>query len=115
MKKEKHLLTACIVFFFIVPANAGGTGKKEQHTESVRDSVLNIGYAQGSLINLSGSVERITEQQMNKEQITNPLEAIQGRVAGLTILKSSNGMAALSPCGCGNHFADKRKRSAHHR
>lgn len=59
------------------------------------DSLLNIGYARGSLINLSGSVERITEGQMNKEQITNPLEAIQGRVPGLTILKSSNGMAAL--------------------
>ena len=32
---------------------------------------------------------------MNKEQITNPLEAIQGRVAGLTIQKSNNGTAAL--------------------
>ena len=32
---------------------------------------------------------------MNKEQITNPLEAIQGRVPGLTIMKSSNGTAAL--------------------
>lgn len=94
MKKEKHFLTTCIIVssFCLQPLSAQ---EKKQHTESIPDSVLNIGYAQGSLINLSGSVERITEQQMNKEQITNPLEAIQGRVAGLTILKSSNGMAAL--------------------
>lgn len=71
------------------------SAQENPQTELPPDSILNIGYARGSLINLSGSVERITESQMNKEQITNPLEAIQGRVAGLTILKSSNGMAAL--------------------
>ena len=71
------------------------SAQENQKTDLPPDSILNIGYARGSLINLSGSVERITEDQMNKEQITNPLEAIQGRVAGLTILKSSNGMAAL--------------------
>ena len=59
------------------------------------DSIYTIGYARGSLKNISGSVEQITEKQMNRELITNPLEAIQGRVPGLTILKSNNGMAAL--------------------
>lgn len=46
------------------------------------DSIYNIGYARGSLKNISGSVEQITEKQMNRELITNPLEAIQGRVPG---------------------------------
>ena len=32
---------------------------------------------------------------MNKDQITNPLEAIRGRVPGLTIQRGSNGPAAL--------------------
>lgn len=32
---------------------------------------------------------------MNKDQITNPLEAIRGRVPGLTIQKGTNGPAAL--------------------
>lgn len=59
------------------------------------DSVITVGYARGSLSNISGSVEQITEQQMNKELLTNPLEAIQGRVSGLSIMKSSNGTAAL--------------------
>ena len=59
------------------------------------DSLVTVGYATGSLKNLSGSVEKITEIQMNKDQITNPLEAIRGRVPGLTIQKGTNGPAAL--------------------
>lgn len=59
------------------------------------DTVVNVGYATGNVKNLSGLVEQITEKQMNRDQITNPLEALQGRVAGLTITKSSNGTAAL--------------------
>lgn len=59
------------------------------------DSIVRVGYATGSIRKLSGSVELITEKQMNKIQIVNPLEAIQGRVAGLTINRGSNGVAAL--------------------
>lgn len=59
------------------------------------DSITTVGYATGLRKNLSGLVERITENHMNKDQITNPLDAIRGRVPGLTILKGSNGPAAL--------------------
>lgn len=38
----------------------------------------------------------ITAEQMNQKQVTNPLEAINGRVAGVTIQKSNNGAAAMS-------------------
>lgn len=62
---------------------------------SSTDTVTSVGYATGLRKNLSGLVERITENQMNKDQITNPLDAIRGRVAGLTIQKGSNGPAAL--------------------
>jgi len=37
----------------------------------------------------------ITQDQMNQKQVTNPLEAISGRVAGLTIQKGNNGTAAM--------------------
>lgn len=74
------------------------------------DSLVTVGYATGSLKNLSGSVEKITEIQMNKDQITNPLEAIRGRVPGLTIQKGTNGPAAF---GCSaftwHHIIDQRK------
>ena len=59
------------------------------------DSLITVGYATGNKKNISGSVEKITELGMNKDQITNPLEAIRGRVPGLTIEKGTNGPAAL--------------------
>ena len=59
------------------------------------DSLITVGYATGNKKNISGSVEKITELGMNKDQITNPLEAIRGRVPGLTIQKGTNGPADL--------------------
>lgn len=59
------------------------------------DSLITVGYATGSIKNLSGSVEKITELQMNRDQIMNPLDAIRGRVPGLTIQRGTNGQAAL--------------------
>jgi outer membrane receptor for ferrienterochelin and colicin len=42
------------------------------------DSLITVGYATGKLKNVSGSVEKVTENQMNREQITSPLDAIRG-------------------------------------
>ena len=38
----------------------------------------------------------VTADQMSQQQVTNPLEAINGRVAGVTIQKSNNGAAAMN-------------------
>ncbi len=38
----------------------------------------------------------VTADQVSQQQVTNPLEAINGRVAGVTIQKSNNGAAAMS-------------------
>lgn len=72
------------------------------------DSLITVGYATGNKKNISGSVEKITELGMNKDQITNPLEAIRGRVPGLTIQKGTNGPAALDAVRLrGNYFIDQ--------
>ena len=65
-----------------------------QTLSSPGDSLVDEGYAQSAV--LTGSVEKITEDQMNKKQVTNPLDAINGRVAGLTVQKSNNGVAAMN-------------------
>ena len=72
------------------------------------DSLITVGYATGSLKTLSGSVEKITETQMNKDQITNPLEAIRGRVPGLTIQRGVKWSGSLG-CGtpAGNYLTDQ--------
>ncbi|MDR2913763.1 MAG: SusC/RagA family TonB-linked outer membrane protein [Tannerella sp.] len=59
------------------------------------DSLITVGYAIGRRENISSAVDRIQEGQMNRNQVTNPLEAIRGRVAGVTIQKASNGKATL--------------------
>lgn len=59
------------------------------------DSIISVGYAKGNLKKISGSVELITEKQMNQIQIVNPIEAIQGRVAGLTVNKTGNSTAVM--------------------
>ena len=87
--KSKYIAVCSLTLWLYQPVNA------QIEITTLPDSVITVGYARGTLKNISGSVEQITEQQMNKEQITNPLEAIQGRVPGLTIMKSSNGTAAL--------------------
>lgn len=42
------------------------------------------------------SQDVVTADQVSQRQVTNPLEAINGRVAGVTIQKSNNGAAAMN-------------------
>ncbi len=61
----------------------------------VPDSVVTIGYATGHSASFTGSVKKLDESQMNnKDQATNALDAIRGRVAGMQVER--NGANALS-------------------
>lgn len=40
--------------------------------------------------------DSIGQDQMNRQQVTNPLDAINGRVAGVAITKNNNGVAAMN-------------------
>lgn len=91
MKQHSRLT---LLSLFLLSAFCGGTFAQEISVPHL-DSLVTVGYATGSLKTISGSVEKITETQMNRDQITNPLEAIRGRVPGLTIQRGTNGPAAL--------------------
>lgn len=60
------------------------------------DEVIVVGYATGSLRTISGSVDKVSEENMNKALNSNPLDALRGRVPGLNIPPGSNGPAVLS-------------------
>lgn len=110
--KQHYRLTIWSLFFLIT---SSGSALAQRKTITPIDSLITVGYATGSLKTISGSVEKITETQMNKDQITNPLEAIRGRVPGLTIQRGTNGPAALVQSACEDHLIDQRKRPANYR
>ena len=91
---EHSRLTIWSLFFLVASCGSVFAQRKPVLPPPV-DSLITVGYATGSMKTISGSVEKITETQMNKDQITNPLEAIRGRVPGLTIQRGPNGPAAL--------------------
>lgn len=92
MAQHYKWLVFCLCWFSVY----SGISIMAQKTDAPSlDSLITVGYATGKLKNVSGSVEKITEMQMNREQVTTPLEAIRGKVPGLTVQRETNGPAAL--------------------
>jgi len=91
MAQYKKVCFFCLSLLVVCP----GISMAQKPNAPLIDSLITVGYATGKLRNVSGSVEKITEIQMNREQITTPLDAIRGRVPGLTIQRGTNSPAAL--------------------
>ena len=108
---EHSRLTIWSLFFLVASCGSVFAQRKPVLPPPV-DSLITVGYATGSMKTISGSVEKITETQMNKDQITNPLEAIRGRVPGLTIQWPCS--SRRSPPAW-YHFIDQRERPVNYR
>lgn len=54
----------------------------------ILDDVIVIGYATGSQRTVSGAIQRVGREEMNAGVVTNPLQAIKGKVAGVNITKT---------------------------
>lgn len=87
---HKIIVTGC---FCVFGARLCMRAQETPHT--VPDSLITIGYTVGHEKNVSSLVEKVTGKQLKVDQITNPLEAIYGKVPGLTIHRAANGTAAL--------------------
>lgn len=91
MKQYHKLIIAGSLFAWCVPVRLSA-----QHVpEEIPDSLVTIGYTVGHPKNVSSLVEKVTAKQMKEDQVTNPLEAINGKVPGLTLHRAANGTAAL--------------------
>ncbi len=64
--------------------------------QNQRTDTLSVGYARGNAKTLSGSVEKVGEDRMNKGLITNSLDALSGQAAGVSISTGTNTSAMLS-------------------
>ncbi len=59
----------------------------QEDTELLEEVVV-IGYATGSTRTISGAVEKIGREDMNAGVVSNPLDALKGKVAGVNIQKT---------------------------
>lgn len=91
MKQYHKLIVLCSFFVGYGPCCAYAQNLPDE----VPDSLVTVGYTVGHRRNVSSLVEKITGKQLKIDQVTNPLEAIYGKVPGLTMQRAANGTAAL--------------------
>jgi len=75
-------------------------GKKEivvtlKESEKVLDQVVVVGYGSQRKIDVTGSVTQVKGDEIAKQASTNPISALQGKVAGVQI--TNNGQPGASP------------------
>ncbi len=58
-------------------------------TQNLNEVVINAGYYNTTDRTKTGSIARITAKDIEKQPINNPLEALQGRMAGVDIVQTS--------------------------
>lgn len=73
----------------VIPV-AGETSFQIRLKEDVEalEEVVVVGYATGSKRTISGAVERVKKEDMNKGVISSPMDALKGKVAGVVISQS---------------------------
>ncbi|MBL4642559.1 MAG: TonB-dependent receptor [Flavobacteriaceae bacterium] len=60
----------------------------EEDAQSL-DEVVVVGYGTQKKSDITGAVGQVKAEELNKVAVSNPIEALQGRVAGVTVVKSS--------------------------
>lgn len=83
---------ATLIFSFIgyvkkeIPAGSQSTINVVLEEDVQRlDDVVVVGYAVGNKRSISGAVERVKKEDMNQGVITQPLDGLKGKVAGVVI------------------------------
>lgn len=94
-----HLSSDCLILFFSV-GNVIGWLFSEARQAVPLDSLITVGYATGNIKNLSGSVEKITELQMNRDQILNPLVLFADVFPDLPYKKEQTARPLWMPSAC---------------
>ncbi|NMA73249.1 MAG: TonB-dependent receptor plug domain-containing protein [Bacteroidales bacterium] len=101
MEKHKYLMFSKL-FLLIAVLVLMPKFSKVQSQVILQDSIIDleevmiIGYATGSQSTISGVVDKIKEEKINKGLILSPLDAIRGKIAGVNITPANNGPAVLS-------------------
>ncbi|MCV6628768.1 MAG: TonB-dependent receptor [Flavobacteriaceae bacterium] len=65
-----------------------------QEDVSKLDEVVVVGYGTQKKSDLTGAIGQVKTEELNKVAVVNPTDALQGRVAGVTVVKSSGAPGA---------------------
>ena len=65
-------------------------------TDENDTTIVRVGYSKGDLNTVTGAVEQVTEQRMNKGLITSSLDALSGQAAGVQVTPGGNQEAMIS-------------------
>ncbi len=70
-------------------------GGPRAYAQQTADSIK-VGYASGDQKSIAGAVDKVSQDRMNKGLVNNPLEALNGQAAGVSIVTGTNTEAMLS-------------------
>ena len=87
IKNVSKKVIASLLLCSILPVNVDAQSKK---TSTTTDSLKTERMIE------NGSVGQVTEDRMNKGLVTNPISALSGQAAGVTVSNADNRMAMLS-------------------
>ncbi|MGO3691107.1 MAG: SusC/RagA family TonB-linked outer membrane protein [Psychroflexus halocasei] len=65
-------------------------------TEALDEVVINAGYYRVKDRERTGSIEKVTSEDIELQPVTNPIEALQGRMAGVEVVQST-GVPGAAP------------------
>ena len=68
----------------------------QAQSTTTRQDTISVGYTSGNQKTMSGAVEKVTEDRMNKGLVTSSLDALSGQAAGVSVSSGADRMAMLS-------------------
>ncbi len=88
--KHSILKVPCMiaVFYFGMNVNAQETPRDTTNREQNIEEVVVIGYGTAKKRDLTGSIVRVGGEEINDKPASNPVNSLQGKVAGLSIVNS---------------------------
>ncbi len=88
--KHSNLKFPCLiaVFYFGMNVNAQEVPRDTVLKEQKIEEVVMIGYGTAKKRDLTGSITRVSGEEVNDKPASNPVNSLQGRVAGLSIVNS---------------------------
>jgi hypothetical protein len=76
------------VFYFGMNVSAQETPRDSSSREQKIEEVVVIGYGTAKKRDLTGSIVKVSGAEINDKPASNPVNSLQGKVAGLSVVNS---------------------------